>query len=130
MRRYVPLVGVLLVSALWFGSTLPASASPAAKAPADKAPAKKGPTAGQALSNAGLTAKVKAALLADKVAPGLAINVDSDNGMVTLSGDVDSAQQKKRAVQVAKKVKGVKSVADHLKVKAKKHAVTDAAPIV
>jgi hyperosmotically inducible protein len=96
--------------------------SASAAAPAKNAPAKKGPAAGQALGNAGLTAKVKSALLADKVAPGMAINVDSNMGKVTLTGDVDSAQQKKRAVEVAKKVKGVKSVTDHLKVKAKKHA--------
>jgi len=45
------------------------------------------------------------------------INVDTDNGgVVTLKGKVDSADMKKRAEQVAKKVSGVKSVKNELQV--------------
>jgi len=73
--------------------------------------------AGQALNNAGLTAKVKSALLADKVAPGLAINVNSSHGVVTLLGQVDTAAQKIRAAQVAQKTEGVKKVVNKLTVK-------------
>jgi hyperosmotically inducible protein len=87
--------------------------------PAVAAPAKKAPTAGQMLDNATLTGKVKAALLADKVAPGLTINVDSNHGVVTLSGQVDTATQKARAVQVAKKIAGVSKVVNKLTVKGK-----------
>ena len=46
------------------------------------------------------------------------INVDVDNGVVTLSGTVASAAQKARAEQVAKAVEGVKSVRNQLKVQA------------
>ena len=46
------------------------------------------------------------------------INVDVDNGVVTLSGTVASAAQKTRAEQVAKAVEGVKSVRNQLKVQA------------
>ena len=44
------------------------------------------------------------------------INVDVDNGVVTLTGTVASAAQKTRAEQVAKSVEGVKSVRNELKV--------------
>ena len=44
------------------------------------------------------------------------INVDVDNGIVTLSGTVASAAQKTRAETVAKAVEGVKSVRNQLKV--------------
>ncbi len=70
-------------------------------------------------SDATITGKVKSALAADvglKTVTG--INVDTDKGgVVTLKGKVDSADMKKRAEQVAKKVNGVKSVKNQLEVK-------------
>ena len=72
----------------------------------------------EAVSDTTITGKVKSALAADvglKTVTG--INVDTDNsGVVTLSGKVDSADTKKRAEQVAKKVGGVKSVKNNLTV--------------
>jgi len=72
----------------------------------------------QDVSNAGLTGKVKTALAAD-VGLGtiMAIDVDSDNGVVTLKGHVDSAEAKSRAEAVAKKVDGVSSVKNQLEVR-------------
>ena len=64
-----------------------------------------------------LTTKVKSALAADvglKTVTG--IDVDSADGVVTLKGKVSSADHKKRAEAVAKKVDGVKSVKNQLKV--------------
>jgi len=70
----------------------------------------------EAVSDTTITGKVKSALAADvglKTVTG--INVDTDNGgVVTLTGKVDSADMKKRAEQVAKKVGGVKSVKNNL----------------
>jgi osmotically-inducible protein OsmY len=69
------------------------------------------------VSGATLTGKVKSALAADvglKTVTG--IDVDSDKGVVTLKGKVDTADQKKRAETVAKKVSGVKSVKNQLTV--------------
>jgi len=75
----------------------------------------------QSLSNAGLTGKVKSALAADVGLRTLtAIDVDSDAGIVTLKGKVDSADAKRRAEQVAKRVEGVSSVKNRLSVEAKK----------
>src|SRR5947207_563905 len=70
-----------------------------------------------AVDNAGTTARVRSALTADKVAPGMTINVDSKSGVVTLSGQVGNATQKARAEQVARKTKGVAKVINHLTVK-------------
>ena len=72
----------------------------------------------QDVSNAGLTGKVKTALATD-VGLGTitAIDVDSDNGVVTLKGHVDSADVKRRAEEVAKKVDGVSSVKNELEVR-------------
>jgi osmotically-inducible protein OsmY len=48
------------------------------------------------------------------------IDVDSDNGVVTLKGKVDTAEAKKKAEEIARKVDGVKSVKNELTVEAKK----------
>jgi hyperosmotically inducible protein len=66
--------------------------------------------------NASLTTKVKAALANDA---GMKINVDSDNGVVTLKGKVNSPDVKKKAGDIAKKVDGVKSVKNELTVEKK-----------
>jgi hyperosmotically inducible protein len=71
-------------------------------------------------SNATLTTKVKSALASDAGAKTMTnINVDSNNGVVTLKGKVDSADMKKKAGEIAKKVEGVKSVKNQLTVEKK-----------
>ena len=71
-------------------------------------------------SNATLTTKVKSALAKDEGAKTMTnINVDSNNGVVTLKGKVDSAEAKKKAGEIAKKVEGVKSVKNELRVEKK-----------
>lgn len=71
-------------------------------------------TAASAVDNAALTTKVKAALLADELVKGTQINVDSDNGVVTLNGTVDSSAHMQRAEQVTKGVSGVTRVQNNL----------------
>jgi osmotically-inducible protein OsmY len=76
------------------------------------------PETKQKVSNAGLTGKVKSALAADVGMKTLmGVNVDSDNGVVTLKGHVDSEDTKKRAEAVAKQVDGVSSVKNQLEVR-------------
>ena len=71
-------------------------------------------------SNSTLTGKVKSALAKDIGAGTMTnINVDSDNGVVTLKGKVESADAKKKAEATAKKVEGVKSVKNQLTVEKK-----------
>ena len=67
--------------------------------------------------DAWLTTKVKSALSADGFDP-LHVHVDTSGKIVTLSGSVDGAGKKEKAVNVAKGVTGVLEVEDHLTVKA------------
>jgi hyperosmotically inducible protein len=67
-------------------------------------------------SDATLTTKVKTKFLADTGVSGLRIDVDSKNGVVTLTGTVPTAAEKRRAIELAKNTDGVKSVTDRLKV--------------
>jgi hyperosmotically inducible protein len=46
----------------------------------------------------------------------LKIDVDTTNDVVTLSGTVPTAAEKRHAVEVARATDGVKSVVDNLKV--------------
>ncbi|WP_368566033.1 BON domain-containing protein [Pseudoxanthomonas sp. UTMC 1351] len=57
-----------------------------------------------------ITTKVKAALLADDGVPGTDIKVETTDGVVKLSGDVDSKEKIKKAVEVAEGIDGVKRV--------------------
>jgi hyperosmotically inducible periplasmic protein len=71
-------------------------------------------------AGAALTTKVKSALAADVgMKTVTSIDVDSKDGVVTLKGKVDSADLKKKAGDIAKKVSGVKSVKNELKVEKK-----------
>jgi len=63
------------------------------------------------------TTKVKTALLAEPGLKSLEISVDTKDGTVTLSGKVDSADQRDRAKQIAQSTGGVKGVVDNLTVK-------------
>ena len=69
-----------------------------------------------ATKDAALTAAVKTKFLADTKVSGLKIDVDTRNGVVTLSGTVPTAAERTRAVATAKETDGVKSVVNHLKV--------------
>jgi len=66
------------------------------------------------LTDAEITAAVKTKLLADKTVGGLKIDVDTDHGVVTLTGPVKSATERKEAVRLAKETKGVKKVVSKL----------------
>lgn len=73
-------------------------------------------TAGQTVDDAGVTAKVKAALMSESGVDGLKINVDTFNGRVTLKGDVPNQGQVDKAGQIARGVEGVKDVDNRLSV--------------
>lgn len=73
-----------------------------------------GKTLGENVDDAGITASVKAKLVADKAANLTRVDVDTNNGTVYLNGTVDTAEQKARAEQLAWQAKGVKSVVNNL----------------
>ena len=57
-----------------------------------------------------ITTKVKAQLMATKGIPSTDISVTTTNGVVTLSGVLDSKAQVQKSVAVAKGIKGVQKV--------------------
>ena len=61
-------------------------------------------------ADAWITTKVKTEFGTTKGVHATDISVETQDGVVTLSGTVGSAKEKMRAIHVAKKVKGVKSV--------------------
>jgi hyperosmotically inducible periplasmic protein len=68
------------------------------------------------LGDTGITSAIKTKLLADTAVSGLKIDVDTTDAVVTLKGEVPSAAEKRRAVEIAKDTDGVKSVKDQLKI--------------
>ncbi len=73
---------------------------------------------GEFTDDAALTAKVKTAIATDAGAKtAAAVNVETYRGVVQLTGFVDSEDQVTRAVSAAKKVQGVRSVKNDIRLK-------------
>jgi len=72
---------------------------------------------GEALDDATITVKVKAALLQAPDVKGLDVTVQTDKAVVQLSGFVASQAQIDKAVEVAKGVLGVREVQNKMSVK-------------
>ena len=68
----------------------------------------------RAASDATLTAKIKSKMALDDSVDALDIDVDTTNGVVTLSGSADSEISRNRAVQLARETEGVLTVVDRL----------------
>ena len=87
-----------------------------------------GKSAGRNVDDAAITASIKSTLVADKVANLTRIDVDTNNGVVSLNGVVNSAQQKSRAEELARRVDGVtiifKSARDNVLLSLRSHLVS------
>ncbi len=70
-----------------------------------------------ALENGAITAKIKSKMTLDDTLEAMKIDVDTSNGVVTLSGTLDTDAQRQRALQLARETDGVRQVVDHLKVR-------------
>lgn len=70
-----------------------------------------------ATSDAMITAAVKSKLLVDSTVRGLKVDVETADGVVTLSGTVASDGERDRAVEVARTITGVRDVQDELDVR-------------
>lgn len=68
-------------------------------------------------SEAMILTQIKAKFALDPLVNALAIDVDVDDGMVTLTGEVKDQAAHARALEIARSVKGVKGVKDQLKIK-------------
>jgi len=78
-----------------------------------------GRSAGQVIDDGTITTKVKAKLFDESVLKGFAISVDTFEGTVTLTGAVDSEEQKDKASQIAASTQGVKKVNNLITIKTK-----------
>ena len=68
----------------------------------------------ETMSDQRITATVKSKMLANPDVSGLDINVDTFRGNVTLKGFVESQNQIREAIQVARSVSGVENVQSRL----------------
>lgn len=90
--------------------------APGGSGPAERA----GRAIGEQIDDATITAKVKAALLQSPEVKGTDVNVNTEKGVVQLSGFVESKTQSERALQIARGVNGVKEVHDKMSLKSGK----------
>ena len=130
--RLVLLFIVLAAAAMFFLGWRPAGfGSPPAVRPIDRIDTSKarevgaqiGAKASEAaaaaqttLSEGSVTAKIKAKMSLDDTVEAKDINVDFENGVVTLTGTVRTAAERRRAVDLARETNGVNSVKDQLRV--------------
>jgi len=78
-----------------------------------------GATAGRVIDDSVITGKVKTALIADSTTKAYQIEVETYRGTVLLSGFVDSAEQRRRAVEIARSVEGVRDVKNSLELRSR-----------
>ncbi len=71
---------------------------------------------GQVIDDVTITARVKAALVADTDTTARDINVESYQGVVQLSGFVDTSSERRHASRVARAVTGVEQVRNDLQI--------------
>jgi len=76
-----------------------------------------GETMGQNIDDTTITTTVKAKLAAEKGSTLTRVQVDTNRGVVQLSGVVESGSDRSRAEQVTRGVGGVKSVVNNLQVR-------------
>lgn len=75
-----------------------------------------GKTAGQSMSDASISTAVQTKLTSDRVSNFARVDVDTERGVVNLSGVVPSAEQKARAEELARQVNGVTRVNNNLQI--------------
>ncbi|HEX4566998.1 MAG TPA: BON domain-containing protein [Vicinamibacterales bacterium] len=74
---------------------------------------------GEYLTDTEITTAVKTKFLADKKVSGTNISVETNDGVVTLTGPVDSAAEKAQAIKLARETHGVKRVISKLMIEKK-----------
>ena len=67
-------------------------------------------------TDAGITTAVKSKLAADDAVKAYQVDVDTNNHVVTLRGDVETAAQKEQAVTIARNTEGVRDVIAQIRV--------------
>jgi len=76
-----------------------------------------GEKTGAYVDDAWITSKVKSEMAVNKTVKARNISVNTTGGVVTLSGTADSWEESNKAAEIARGVKGVKSVENDIQVK-------------
>lgn len=71
-------------------------------------------TTGDMMDDATISAKINAEMVKDKIVKARKIDIDTVDGVVVLSGIVETAREASRAVEIARSVPGVKSVRNNI----------------
>lgn len=87
-----------------------------AKAAGDRA-AQATDAARRAIGEGSLTAKIKAKMALDDHVKALGLDVDTVGSVVTVSGSVNTAAERDRALQLARDTQGVTQVVDRIQIK-------------
>jgi hyperosmotically inducible protein len=69
-------------------------------------------TAQEALGDGALTAKIKAKMALDDRVKALDLNIDTRDGVVTVTGKVKTSAERERALSLARETNGVRQVID------------------
>jgi hyperosmotically inducible protein len=75
-----------------------------------------GKSVGDTIDDATITTQIKTALLNDPEVAGLKIDVDTFQGVVTLSGRVATRAEEAKAIEIARRTGGVKDVKSTLQI--------------
>ncbi len=75
-----------------------------------------GEKTGAYVDDSWITTKVKSQMVADKEVKAHNINVDTNQGVVTLTGTAESWEESNKAAQIARDIKGVRSVENDIQV--------------
>jgi hyperosmotically inducible protein len=73
-------------------------------------------SAGTQVDDSWITTKIKSKLAADPEVAASNVDVDTNEGVVTLSGRVENEENRQEALELARETEGVKSVRDMLEV--------------
>jgi hypothetical protein len=76
-----------------------------------------GATLGENIDDGSITTSVKTKLASDKLVTLTRVGVETNNGIVYLTGEVETADQRSRIGSLASEVKGVKKVVNNLQVR-------------
>jgi hyperosmotically inducible protein len=75
-----------------------------------------GQTVGESMDDSYITSSVKTQLASDKLVTLTRVDVETNNGIVYLTGQVQAAEQRSHIGSLASQVKGVKQVVNNLQV--------------
>jgi len=76
-----------------------------------------GATLGENIDDGSITTSVKAKLASDRLVTLARVGVETNNRIVYLTGEVETAEQKSRIGSLASEAKGVKQVVNNLQVR-------------